>query len=92
MKNTFRYNVGDEAHEEYCDWEVDWEKIDNAIVDILHQRYPKLDKDELAWFLSNEDLYEHFEDELEDELKDYFEDDFKEQWYDWYLDSHSRYD
>lgn len=88
----FRYNMGDEYHEEYFDWEVDWEKIGDAIVDILHQQYPKLDKNELGWFLSNEDLYDHFEEVLEDELKDYFEDEAKEQWYEWYMDSQSRYD
>lgn len=91
IEMIFRYNIGDEYHDEWVEWELEDEgKICNAIEDILSKEYD-LDKKKLGFLLSDMDLYSYVEDYLQDELQDYFEDEAKGEYQEGKRELNSRY-
>lgn len=95
MSKTFTYEIITECgyienSDEYDYWgeefeyEVDYQDLEDAIVDIIAQAgYFDGDKKEIKKFLNDFDLYDSLADILEDELHEYFEEeaiDWKKQW------------
>lgn len=80
----------DDADEDYYRYDVDNDRICDAIVDIMSEMY-NIEKEKMRLMLDTEDLYDILEKNLESELEDYFYPEALAKWTEEYEETHSKY-
>ena len=88
---TFKYFVGDEYHDDYFEYEVNEDRVYDAIARLMSEEF-SITVSTASWMMVSLDLYEHLKEIYEDDLKELFEQEARDEWYEDYRDSHSIYE